>query len=509
MFRMRRNIGTLLLLLATAQVQADNTAIARAQRIDACVEAAWPAGVVPAPLADDAEFLRRVSLDLNGCIPRAAEVVDFLDDAGVDKRHQTVEVLLRSPRYTIHFTNVWRTALLSQSAGNVSDPLRMQLDAWLRGQLQHNRPYDAFVRELLVTELIPKDLVTPAPTPRAFYQANEYKPENLAASASRLFLGINLDCAQCHNHPFAAWTQDQFWQFAAFFGGIQTRGSTVAEVFDRKEIKIAGTERLATAKFLDGREPVWQITSRPRALLADWLTSAKNPYFAKAAANRVWSHFFGRGLVEPLDQIAGPAKPSHPELLDELARILVEERFDIRPLIRAILLSQAYQRTSRQTHPSQAEPARFARAVVRGLSPEQVFDSLALATGYFPDGEDATSYQALRRELIVRFATLDRPADAQSTIVQALTLMNSRFIGSATNPAHSRTVSALLEAPHLNDRRRVEMLYLATLSRFPTSEEREQVGKIFKHNGEGQPIESLLSDVFWALLNSGEFILNH
>ena len=479
-----------------------------AARIDELQAKEWSSNEVQAaPPADDAEFLRRVSLDLSGRIPRVAEVRDFLADPASDKRRRLIDQRLEDPDYIRHFTNVWRAILLSQATAQDVRFLTPRLEAWLQRQVRDNVPYDKMVREILITPLgdrfaISKSLAESDLTPLPFYQANELKAENLAAATSRLFLGVNLDCAQCHNHPFADWTRDQFWEFASFYAGVRTLRpdntlNAAPELLDRRELKIPGTERTVAARFLNGREPEWTAGHSPRVALADWLASADNPYFARNIANRVWAHFFGRGLVDPLDDLGGRAPPKHPELLDELAQQLARADFDLQYLVRAITASQAYGRSSRQTHASQQDPFRFARVTARGMTPEQLFDSLALATG---------CDDVFRADFLIKFSYLERPAETQTTILQALTLMNGKLTADATSLDRSKTLAAVVEAPFLDDRQRIETLFLATLSRLPNADE---VAQMAKHLRTTDNSREALADIFWALLNSGEFILNH
>ncbi len=480
---------------------------ALSDRIDQVLSRYWAEhDIEPSPPANDAEFLRRVSLDLTGRIPRVAEVRDFLADRSNDKRQRLIDVQLDDPLYVQHFARVWRAILLSQASAPDLRALAPYLEVWLQRQLRSEAPYDALVRELLTLPL--GDRLTSSssagaePTPLAFYQANELKPENLASATSRVFLGVNLECAQCHNHPFADWKQDQFWQFAAFFAGVKrlrpdNAMAAAAEEFDRRDSAIPGTDRVVTAKFLDGSAPEWSPETRPREALAAWITSPKNSYFARAAANRIWSHFFGRGLVEPLDELGGRVTPSQPELLDALAVEFVASGYDFKFLIRAITGSTAYQRSSQQTHASQADKHAFAQMPTRSLTPEQLFDSLALATG---------CAETHRARILSEFAGLDRPTEAQTSILQALSLMNGELIGVATNRSNGRVLLAVLDAPFLDNSDKIETLFLATLSRPPTQTESAE---IHAYLSQSTSSDAALEDVFWALLNSSEFVLNH
>ena len=200
----------------------------------------------------------------------------------------------------------------------------------------------------------------------------------MASSTSRIFLGIKIECAQCHDHPKDNWKRTQFWEFAAFFSSLSREGSTG----DNKSIKIPNVERVVQAKFLDGVQPDWQGNIGPRKKLADWMTVPNNPYFSRATANRLWGYFFGIGIVEPVDEFSDLNSPSHPQLLVELAEQFSLHGFDLKYLIKSIVLSETYQRSSKQTHEGQIDAHLFAKMLPRGLSPEQLFDSISEATGF-------------------------------------------------------------------------------------------------------------------------------
>jgi hypothetical protein len=360
------------------------------------------------------------------------------------------------------------------------------------------------------------------PTAIAFYQANEMKADNLAAATSRLFLGVKIECAQCHDHPFAKWTRKQFWEYTAFFAGIQPQNVN-AGVFSParddpkvREIAIPGTPRKAQARFLDGTQPLWNDAVSPRATLAEWMTRPNNPFFAKAMANRMWEHFFGIGLVDPVDDFRDENPPSHPELLDDLARAFVASKFDLKFLIRAITASKAYQRTSTQTHKSQDELRLFARMPLKGLTPEQIFDSLVVATGY----RDNQPFQNRgfvgfggnnpRGEFLAKFANpVDRRTEHQTSILQALALMNGKFVADATSLDRSEVLAALIDSPFMDNRQRLDALFLAAVSRPMRPAEASRLTAYVSNGGPTRDSKKALADVFWVLLNSSEFILNH
>ena len=324
---------------------------------------------------------------------------------------------------------------------------------------------------------------------------------------------MSIECAQCHDHPFASWTRQHFWGLAAFFAGLQRDGENngaIREVFDRRDIKIPGSLTSAEARFLDETQPRWRYNVGARVTLADWLTAADNPYFARATVNRVWAQFFGVGLVEPVDDFRPDNPPSHPELLDELARQFAAHRFDLRYLLRSITASQAYQLTS--AAPASLPPRLFAHMAVKGLSPEQLFDSLAMATGYRPSSSPQPQNQPApdpRAEFLARFAGGQPRTETQRSIQQALMLMNGQFIADATRLKDGAALASIANDRALDTAGKVEALYLATLSRKPAAKELKRFVKYVDEGGPSKDAKMALADVLWTLLNSAEFSLNH
>ncbi len=501
-----------------------------AGRIDRHLEVRWKSdGITPTALADDGEFLRRVSLHIAGTIPAVSDARRFLREASPRKRAALIDELLASPQYLTNFSNYWRQVMMPE--GNTDLQARAQLpgfEAWLRQHLAKNTPYDAIVRELLTVPLdtgravnSPFDGMGTA-TPLGFFQSKQVKPENLAAATSRMFLGLRIECAQCHDHPQDVWKRQQFWGYAAFFAGIERVDRNeefvgrVKEVFDRRELTIPDPEvdRVVQATFLDGSSPKWRTRVSSRRELADWITSKQNPYFARATVNRLWGHFFGVGFVNPVDDFSGTNKPSHPELLDEIAADFAAHNFDLKYLIRAITSTNAYQRTSRKSHDTQDQPQQFARMAVQGLTGEQLFDSLATAVGYFeptqPQNVPVFGPTGPRAEFLELFAPDNNSVtERQTSILQALALMNGQFTSTATNLDNSATLAAVTEFPLMKDAAKIETLYLAALTRKPRPEELDRLTKYVESGGPTKNQKAALADVFWALLNSSEFLFNH
>ncbi|MCI0705695.1 MAG: DUF1553 domain-containing protein, partial [Planctomycetia bacterium] len=304
--------------------------------------------------------------------------------------------------------------------------------------------------------------------------------------------------------------------------GIRTRnrGDGVfypeKEVLDIRELAIPGTDKVVQATFPDGTEPQWKFKVGPRQTLAEWVTAKNNPYFARATVNRVWAHFFGEGLVEPVDEMTGGQDTviHHEKLLDELAKAFVANKYDLKVLVEAIVGSRAYQLSSR----GKGAAPLFSRHPLRGLTGEQLFDSLATATGQSDAlGEDPFAIYnggSARMEFLTKFGQQTvKSTEYETSIIQALTLMNGQFVAGATSPTRSELLSAVLEAPFLTDRGRIETMYLATLSRMPTAKEMDKALAFIEKAATGDDAKKrkteAFADVFWALLNSAEFVFNH
>ncbi|HIF01359.1 MAG TPA: DUF1553 domain-containing protein [Planctomycetes bacterium] len=500
-----------------------------AAEIDRLFQVAWEREqVTPADTADDAEYLRRLYLDLAGRIPAVSEVRDFLDDESKDKRSHAVELLLDSPSSVRHFTTALRNALIPQA--NSQPQFRALIpgfEAWLWQHISEGRPYDQIVHDIITTELNTNAgaALSSTTSPDAFFLVRELKPENLASGTARAFLGVRLDCAQCHDHPFDKWSQDQFWNMAAFYSGFSRPDDDDAdnpammqdmtEKTDARTINIPGTENVVPAVYLTGLEPDWTDDSKtPRQMLADWVVDSENPYFAKMAVNRLWAQFFGRGIVDPVDDFSDGNPPSHPQVLDLLAQEFVSSGFDVNHVVRVITATNVYQLSGRQTHASQAEPSHFARAALRGLTPEQFFDSVAEAVGYYQPYRSDNPFVVDMNSPRARFLDLFRnnvesPLERETTILQALAMMNGDFIDNATSVDDSQTLRAIAEFPGMSDEQKLETLFLAALSRRPSANEQRRFGEYLSSGGAAKNSRAALSDIFWALLNSSEFLLNH
>lgn len=461
------------------------------------------AGVAPAPVADDAEFLRRAFLDLIGTIPTAGETRDFLADPSPDKRGRLIDGLLARPDHATHLAVLWREDLLATVEDRdllPPDSVRL-LDHWLRTRFRENDGYHTLAAGLLTATG-----AAAADRGAAVYlTAHQAVPERLAAGTSRMFLGVQIDCAQCHDHPFTKWGQKDFWGYAAVFAQVQTApdpdGGMLPRVEDgaARPVTVMDTAEVVDARFLGAGQAVNAAVSR-RSALAEWLTSPSNPYFAPAAVNRAWAVLFGYGLVHPIDDFGDHNAASHPELVGLLSRDFAGHGYDVRRLVRILANTQAYQRTSRGD--GEVDPRLFARKAVRPLTPRQLHASLRTAAGLLPSPEADPE----AREFVQRFDSALSRVEYQAGIPQALLLMNGAVVSALTDPQQSRLISGAADSPFFSDNDRIEVLFLATLSRPPQADEAERTRGYL---AEASDEREALSDILWALLNGPEFALNH
>jgi len=499
------------------------------------------AGETPAPTVDDATFLRRLYLDLQGRIPTVAQLRDFLGDGETLKRQNYVERLVmadqRPNRYAQrtaeHLARVWRRMMVPASAPGAA--MATQLEPWLARQFTANTPYDQFARKLVLVSApqAPRGVVpqTPQPDPEAaaavFQQAVGAMPENLASAYVRVFLGVRLNCAQCHDHPFTDWKRSDFWGVAAFFtsaqatpGGAQPADNQPADAQPAAEqaeqsvptIKpdMNGDSLTYTAKLLWSDSPVEKIAAgiSPRELLADWMTSPENPNFAATAVNRTWQYLCGRGLagsVDDLDRVS----PAERRVLDNLARLFVDSGFDVRWLMMGICKSRSYQQSFSPEAAGDAEG--FTHRPLKTLLPEQVFDSLEQALGLpVAKADNGPRFNGERSQFVARMdeAAPESPSDYKGGIPQALMLMNGKLTADATSLDASRTLRAVVEAPFLKFEEKIETLYLAALTRKPKAAELEYLLEHVRQQPGEQERKQAFAEILWGLLNSPEFVLS-
>ncbi|MBT6156945.1 MAG: DUF1553 domain-containing protein [Planctomycetaceae bacterium] len=493
---------------------------ATSSRVDELLAAKWKVAVVePGKPATDAQFLRRAYLDLTGVIPSPGEVRAFLADDKPNKRARLIEKLLDKPNHATHLANAWRDVMLPRTNNNnqLQFGRTAVFDRWLRGHFVDNTPYDKIVRELLTTGGQVNQT-----GPVLYYTTLELKPEKLAASTSEIFLGVQIQCAQCHDHPFDKWKQKDFWGYAAFFARLQQPAAQQRAAFrvvegTAGEVKLPDSDEVVPPKFLDAKEIAADSGIARRVQLADWITSPENPYFARATVNRAWSMLFGYGLVDPVDDFGDHNPPSHPKLLDELAADFAEHDFNLRRLFRVLANTRAYSLTSEVIAGESVDPRLFSRMSIKSLSPEQVYDCLSEAVRLREAVGNTGATSAFGRQLDQRkqafLAKFEAPAqrrtEFQSGIPQALTMMNGQFLVTATDVSRSDILAALIDASFFTNEERVEVLFLSALARFPEKAEREKFVAYVKTGGPTKDSKQALSDVLWALLNSSEFMLNH
>jgi hypothetical protein len=473
-------------------------------------------GIPPADLADDATFLRRVFLDTIGTLPTASEARAFLADLRPDRRARLIDALLERPEYADYWTMLW-SDLLRVDRDAITPAGAVAVTRWLRTQFAENRPYDAWVRAILTARGSIGD-----EGPAALYKVLA-TPEDLSRSFSQLFLGTRIQCAQCHHHPSDRWGQEDYYALAGFFTGIGRKAPPGAgeSIFAQKgsELKHPRTGKLVPAHAL-GAAPA-DFTGLPdrRTVLAQWMTAPDNPLFARALANRLWAHYFGRGLVEPLDDMRATNPPSNEPLLDELARHLRAVKYDLKAFTRTLLNSRLYQLAAAPAGTKLLDEQNFSHAVPRALPAEVLLDAISQATGV-PEKFNGwpAGYRAIQvwdnRMPSYFFRIFGRPVRAsvcecersnEPSIAQALHLMNSEEI---TSKIHDRQGTARkLARSKLMPREIIDELYLGTLSRYPSETERARMLQVFTDAGTDR--QATVEDVLWALLNSRGFVYNH
>ena len=474
--------------------------------------------IQPSAIVDDATFLRRVSLDLTGEIPTPKAVQAFLADPtpSRQKRAKMIDRLIASPAYVDHWTVKWGD-LLQSSRKYLGDKGVYAFREWIHDSIAANKPYDKLVLELLTARGSSYD----DPAANYFRVTRDAKPT--MEKTTQVFLGVRMVCAQCHDHPFERWTQSQYYQMAAFFSAVGLRaGYEVGEeiVFDQRadyEMKHPKDGRVVAPRLLiasNGGRAVPSDEHR-RDALAQWIVSRENPFFAKAIANRVWSYFFGKGIIDPVDDIRASNPPSNPALLDALAKDVAEHNFDLQHLMRTITNSRAYQESIDVNEWNAADHDNFSHAFPRRLSAEELMDAVAAAAGArpnFPETPEDTGASQLVDPHIGKEGFLDvfgRPPResacecerrADFSLPQALNLVNGRTISDAVADPKGRIATLVLSGK--KDAGMVEELYLASLGRMPSAEERDRGVRYLA----GGARATRAQDLLWALLNSKAFL---
>lgn len=515
-------------------------------RIDAALRKRWAdLGLKPSPPATEGEWVRRLFLDLLGRIPTVDEVKSFLDDRAPQKRSRLVAKLTESEAYQAefvrHWATLWTNLLIGRSGGMTPQTGvdRLALHQWLRNGFARNLPADRFTAALLVAE------GSNRPGTEDFRGEANFLLAHLGAEhvpatnrVGQVFLGMRLGCMQCHHHPFNDWKQEQFWGLNAFFK--QAAGETLSGIpggrrlvdrdfagggndADEAEVYFearGGLLKAAYPTFFDGTRisPSGRIeVVRRRVELAKLLTSSRA--FRLAETNRVWAHFLGYGLCNPIDDMGPHNPPSHPELFNRLADAFGTVGFDRRRLIRWIVLSEAYGLSSRivpensADAPETGETPQFARFYLRQMRPEDLYASMHVALRQRPDDEGNEDDRERRRFEWLRQYVIDFETDENDettlfdgSITQSLLMMNGDLMAQAIGLESGAFLRRVLDQPS-DDRKKLQQLYLAALARLPTPQE-AAIAQQLRQARRGD-VATVLQDLWWALLNSNEFIVNH
>ena len=471
--------------------------------------------VHPSDLTDDATFLRRAHLDLIGTLPTAAETEAFLKDTRKDKRAQLVEALMRRTEFADFWALKW-SDLLRVDRLALGHENAFAYYQWIRAAMRDNRPLDQWTRELLTAEGPLRD------QPAGFFYKVAAKPGEMAAMTSQVFLGVRITCAECHQHPYDQWTQQDYQGMRGFFAQVKYK-------------KLGETEALLAEGDPKGKHPRTGAPVFPYALgtampeaapegdrrqaLADWMTQPNNPWFARNLANRIWAHFMGRGLIEPVDDLRATNPASNPELMTALTQTLVENQYDLRAMIRLITASRTYQLSSEPNATNELDERNYSRALLRRLPAEVLLDAVSQVTGieekFHGVAPGARAIQLWDSQVQHYFLKLfGRPARASvcdceravgASMAQALHLMNSPELEAKL--AHAGGHLGKLEQRHADDAALARQLYLTIYNREPTAAERDRATQ---HLGSRRAHRrKAAEDLAWAMLNSMEFIFNH
>jgi hypothetical protein len=482
--------------------------------------------IVPSPLSRDEEFMRRACLDLTGTLPPPERVRAFMADKDPDKRDKLIEVLLDSPQYvdfwTYRFADLFR---VNHTALQQLKRTYLHLE-WVRTAIAQNKPYDQIARERIAAQGYG------GPTLHVYRVGDMVVPQELMAEEFRVFAGVRLECAQCHNHPFEAWSQNQFWGLAAFFGQMTVAGGNADSLLlDFPSAEASGktlthprTKQVVPPTFLDGTMPAKSDPADLRMTLAKWMTAPENPFFAKAAVNRMWGYFFGRGIVEPVDHFRSTNPPTHPELLEALARRFRQHKYDLKDLIRTIVQSRTYQLSGDPNPTNRDDQMNYGRSRPRPLEAVVLLDAISRVTGvdekfawhkFAGGGSTAPATRAI--DLVPEIAPcrfLDvygRPnrqalptRSSQPNLGQALHMLAGSTYTQKISQKGGR-VDRLLSSGASN-KQAIEELYLVALARLPTERERAELDKLIRRQ---PPRKEAMEALTWALISSREFAYNH
>ena len=479
--------------------------------------------IAPSGLCTDEEYVRRVYIDVVGLYPKPAEVQAFLADKRPDKRSQLVDVLLQRKEFTELWVMKWSELLQIRSGingGNNQPPFyknSLLYYNWLADRIGQNQPLNQ-----VVVDLLSANGGTVSNPPVNFYQT-ELDKLKLSENVAQVFMGMRIQCAQCHNHPFDRWTMSDYYGFNAFFAQIGRKNTDDPQeviIYNNKngESQHFLTKANVKPKFLGGEEPDLKPGDDRRKALAEWIASPRNPWFARNISNIVWAHFLGVGVVDPVDDVRVSNPPSNPDLLDQLAQHLTDYNYDVRKLVKDVVSSAAYQRSSKPNASNGGDKLNFARAQVRRVRAEVLLDAISQITETpnkfqgLPIGARAVQIAdgAVSNYFLTTFGRAKRESVASSEVKtdpnlsQALHLMNGDAINDRIR--RGRVVERLIADGMSNDVI-VTDLFMRVFGRHPLAAEKAAVLKALASDPANR--QAVLEDAFWALLNSKEFVFTH
>lgn len=465
------------------------------------------------PTCDDSTFIRRLYLDATGTLPTSEETRQFLADPSPEKRVALIDRVLASPACVDYWAYKWSDLLLVSSKQLPADAVQTYY-TWVRERVAQNMPWDELARQ--VTTATGSTTQNGATN---FYALHE-SPEEMAETISQAFLGLSINCAKCHNHPLEKWTNDQYYGMANLFARVRGKGARVVFSETRGELIQPGTGRPQPPRPLDAEPVPFEDEQDRRIALAQWLTAPENPYFARAIANRVWANFLGVGLVERVDDLRVTNPASHEELLNAVANYLVEQKFDLRQLMRAILNSATYQRSSQSVAGNEPDGRFYSRYFPRRMRAEVLLDAIAQVTGVpseFKDKPKGTRALQLADSNIESYflSAFGRPqrvitCECERTDEPSITQVFHLYNGGTLNgklQAKDNSIDQLLAAG-LSDERLIEEVYLAALSRVPADSEKRDLLAILMQS-QGAEKRLAIEDLYWGILSSREFLFNH
>ncbi len=479
-------------------------------------------GLAPSGPCSDSEFLRRSSLDTTGVLPTPEEVRSFSQDTNPDKRNELINRLLASPAYADYWAVKWGDLIRPNPFRVGVKPVYL-LDLWLRESFRQNKPYDQFVREIVTAQGSTHKL-----GPVAVFR-DRREPIDATTLISQIFLGVRLECAKCHHHPNEKWSQSDYYQFAAYFAQTKHKGQGISTPISGEaeyiyyapggEVRHPVSGEIMKPKPPDGPVAILATERDPRVALVDWMARVDNPFFARAAVNRVWANFTGRGIVDPVDDFRASNPPTNEPLLDWLAKDFVTHGYDLKHLMRTIMQSRVYQMGSLPIEHNLADARNFSRSYRRRLSAEVLLDAVSNVTGVpesfqgLPPGARAmeTWNHRLESDFMDAFgrpnASADCPCerDVKGSVVQALHLMNSNNLQAKIGNEEGRAKK--LADSKMSIKEIVIELYLATYGRPPVEDEMNSA--MFAFTAKDATRRSATEDLMWALINSAEFVFNH